>query len=293
VGKVTAGAAKASGLTEGTPVVIGGGDGPCATAGAGVVRLGEAYIYVGSSTWMGLASDRPLIDPKMRTATFGHFKKNLYMPAGTMQAGGGSFKWFKDVLGDLESKAAERAGVDAYDLLSLKAEQAPVGSEGLLFLPYLMGERSPLWDPNARGCFLGFSMLHGKRHLVRAVLEGVAFNMRQILEAFAELGVTSEAVRMIGGGAKSRLWRSIFADVLERPIQRLNFIEEATSVGAAVAGGVGVGLIPSLEEAGRFVRVVEETRPDPTHFETYRRQYAIFKESYPNLREIFARLAGT
>jgi len=293
VGKVSAAAAKQSGLVEGTPVVIGGGDGPCATAGAGVVRLGEAYIYVGSSTWMAMASDRPVVDPQKRTFTFGHLRKGLYMPAGTMQAGGGSFKWFRDVLGDAESQAAERAGVDPYDLLCLKAEQAPAGSEGLVFLPYLMGERSPLWDPNARGCFLGLSMLHEKKHLVRAVLEGVAFNMRQIQEAFAEQGVASEAVRMIGGGARSRLWRSIFADVLERPIQRLNFIEEATSVGAAIAGGVGVGLIASLEAAGRFVQVVEQTEPAESTFETYRRQFEIFRDSYRGLRDIFERLAGS
>jgi xylulokinase len=292
VGTVSGSAAVASGLKAGTPVVIGGGDGPCATAGAGVVRRGESYIYVGSSTWMGLATDRPLIDPGKRTATFAHFRKGLYMPAGTMQAGGGSFKWCKDVLGDLESEAADRTGLDPYDLLSLAAEQVPAGAEGLLFLPYLLGERSPLWDPNARGCFIGLSMLHGKKHMVRAVLEGVALNMRHIREAFAEQGVTAETVRMIGGGARSRLWRSIFADILERPIQRLNFIEEATSVGAAIAGGVGVGLIPSLEDAGRFVRVVEEIPPNPAHFDMYRRRFEVFRSSYESLRQVFEALAG-
>jgi xylulokinase len=291
VGKVSGTAAEQSGLKEATPVVIGAGDGPCATAGAGVVRLGEAYIYVGSSTWMGLASDKPIIDPEKRTFTFGHFKKGLYMAAGTMQSGGGSLKWFRDVLGQAEADAAEQAGVDVYDLLSLKAEQAPCGSAGVLFLPYLMGERSPLWDPNARGCFIGLSMLHDKRHLVRAVLEGVAYNMRHIQEAFSEQGVICEAVRMIGGGAKSRVWRGIFADVLERPIQRLNFIEEATSVGAAVAGGVGVGLISSLEEAGKFVHVVEETLPNNGNFETHRRQFEAFKASYRSLEGVFRMLA--
>ena len=291
VGKVGGTAAGQSGLKEGTPVAIGGGDGPCATAGAGVVRLGEAYIYVGSSTWMGLASDKPIIDPEKRTFTFVHFKKGLYMPAGTMQAGGGSFKWFRDILGRTETEAAEQAGVDVYDLLSLKAEQAPCASAGLLFLPYLMGERSPLWDPNARGCFIGLSMMHDKRHLVRAVLEGVAYNMRHIQDAFSEQGVTCEAVRMIGGGAKSRVWCAIFADILERPIQRLNFIEEATSVGAAIAGGVGVGLISSLEEAGKFVHVVEETPPNNSNFEIHRRQFEAFKASYRSLKEVFRMLA--
>jgi xylulokinase len=291
VGKITASAAASSGLTEGTPVAIGGGDGPCATAGAGVVRLGEAYMYVGSSTWIGLASDKPIIDPSKRTFTFGHFKRGLYMPAGTMQAGGGSFKWFKDILGEAETDAAEKSGADVYDLLSLKAEQAPAGSAGLLFLPYLMGERSPLWDPNARGCFIGLSMLHNKSHMVRSVLEGVAYNMHHIQVAFLEQGITSESVRMIGGGAKSRIWRSIFADIFEKPIQKLNFIEEATSVGAAIAGGVGIGIIPSLEDAGKFVHVVEETPPNSDNFATYRKQFEIFKQSYHSLEKVFTLLS--
>jgi sugar (pentulose or hexulose) kinase len=196
-GKVSAEAARASGLAEGTPVVIGGGDGPCATCGA----------------------------------------------------------------------------------------------DGLLFLPYLMGERSPLWDPEARGCFIGLAVRHTKDHLIRAVLEGVAFNIRLIQEAFAEQGVRGEAVRMIGGGARSRLWRKIFADVLERPVQRLNFIDEATSVGAAIAGGVGIGLIPSLQEAGRFVTVEEEVAPDPACSAACRKSYEAFRASYAGLREVFHILA--
>lgn len=290
-GKVSAEAARASGLAEGTPVVIGGGDGPCATCGAGVVRNGEAYIYLGTSTWMGLASDRPIIDPLKRTFTFCHFRRGLYMPAGTMQAGGGSFKWLRDVLGDAEAAAAEGAKVDVYDLLAMKAERAPCGADGLLFLPYLMGERSPLWDPEARGCFIGLTVRHTKDHLIRAVLEGVAFNIRLIQEAFAEQGVRGEAVRMIGGGARSRLWRKIFADVLERPVQRLNFIDEATSVGAAIAGGVGIGLIPSLQEAGRFVTVEEEVAPDPACSAACRKSYEAFRASYAGLREVFHILA--
>jgi xylulokinase len=291
VGRVHAAASSASGLLEGTPVVLGGGDGPCATCGAGVVVEGEAYVYLGTSTWMGMASSRPLIDPRKRTFTFNHFLKGLYMPAGTMQTGGGSFKWFKDALGDLEQEESGRSGRDVYELLTEKADRAPCGSDGLLFLPYLLGERSPLWNPDARGCFIGLSMVHGKEHMIRSVLEGVAFNMRIIDQALSEQGVRSGSVRMIGGGAKSAVWRQIFADILEKPVERLNFIDEATSIGAAIAGGVGAGMFDSLQEGAEFVRVEESTPPVKDHFPVYRNNYDLFRKSYQQLVEVFDELS--
>jgi xylulokinase len=175
--------------------------------------------------------------------------------------------------------------------LNLKAEEAPAGSGGLLFLPYLMGERSPLWNPQARACFIGLAMVHGKKHIIRSVLEGVAFNMRLIHEAFLEQGVQSAKVRLIGGGARSRLWRSIFADVLETPTARLNFIEEATSVGAAIAGGVGVGLFSSIREADRLVKETEVTPCDPKNFPIYRRNFTVFRACYEQLRDLFPLLS--
>jgi xylulokinase len=291
VGKVGREAALQSGLLEGTPVVIGGGDGACATCGAGVVRENEAYMYLGTSTWMALASTKPVIDPEKRTNTFAHFQRGLYFPAGTMQAGGGSFKWFKDVLGDIEKSEAQEGGDDVYELLTSKAREVGCGSEGLLFLPYLMGERSPLWNPNARGCFIGLSMVHTKNHLIRSVLEGVAYNMRIIHEAFQDQGVSCRVMRMIGGGAKSRVWRKIFADILEKPVARLNFIDEATSIGAAIAGGVGVGLFSSIQDAAKFITLEEEIRPDRNNYPIYRRYYSIFKESYKQLVPVFDNLS--
>jgi xylulokinase len=292
VGRVGKESARQSGLAEGTPVVIGGGDGACATCGSGVVAAGLSYIYLGTSTWMAVAADRPLIDPKRRTFTFCHFLKGLYMPAGTMQSGGGSFQWVKNQLCERESDAAAHSGVDVYDLLSLKAGRAPAGSDGLIFLPYLMGERAPLWNPDARACFIGLSVLHGKQHMIRAVLEGVAYNMKLINDAFEEQGVKASEIRMIGGGARSRLWRSIFADIMEKPIARLNFLEEATSIGAAIAGGVGVGIFPSLADADRIVKVVEKNASDEETFPVYRRQYEAFKRSYENLVDVFDLLSA-
>ncbi len=291
VGTVRPEAARQSGLLPGTPVVIGGGDGACATCGSGVVKEGDAYLCLGTSTWIATASKRPLIDPAKRTFTFALFRKGLYMPTGTMQSGGGSLKWFKDVLADAESAAAREGSIDVYEILNREAGEAPAGSERLLFLPYLMGERSPRWNPDARGCYLGLSMVHSRSHLVRAIMEGVAYNMKVVADTFAGLGLDFSVIRAIGGGAKSPVWLSIFADVLERPMATLNFVDEATSIGAAIAGGVGVGIFASLEEAARIVRIERRIEPDPNHFRAYRTAFPIFERAYELLVPVFEMLA--
>ncbi len=292
VGTVRPEAARESGLLPGTPVVIGGGDGACATCGSGVVKEGDAYLCLGTSSWIATASNRPLIDPAKRTFTFALFRKGLYMPTGTMQTGGGSLKWFRDVLADAESETARNTSTDVYDILNRMAAEAPPGSEGLLFLPYLMGERSPRWNPRARGCYVGLSMIHGKNHLVRAIMEGVAYNMKIVADTFEGLGLDFSTIRAIGGGAKSAIWLSIFADVLERPMATLNFVDEATSIGAAIAGGVGVGIFPSIEEAARIVRIERRIEADPSHFPAYRRGFPIFERAYEQLVPVFDMLTA-
>jgi xylulokinase len=289
-GKVTAEAAAASGLAEGTPVVIGGGDGACATCGAGVVSEGDAYICLGTSAWMATASRAPLFDPGQRTFTYCHLKRGLFYPCGSMQAAGGSLAWFVNAFpspgGSGSSEASNR-----YDAASREAAGVPAGCEGLLFLPYLMGERSPWWDPHARGSFVGLSMRHGRAHLLRAVMEGVALNMRLIADAFRELGREWSEIRMLGGAARSATWRQIFADVLETPVATLNFMEEATSLGAAIAGGVGIGVFRDIGDAARIVRTVDRTEPDPARFPVYRKAYPAFAAAYAQLAPVFERIA--
>ena len=290
VGQVTAEAAAASGLPEGTPVAIGGGDGACATCGAGVVSEGDFYICLGTSAWMATASRTPLFDPGMRTNTFCHFTRGLYFPCGSMQAAGGSLAWFMGAF-----PAARDPGSvedpDRYEAANREVSGVPAGCEGLLFLPYLMGERSPWWNSRARGSFVGLSMRHGRSHLLRAVMEGVALNMRIVADAFRELGRECGEVRMLGGGARSAVWRQIFADVLETPVATLNFMEEATSLGAAIAGGVAIGVFPGIEAAARIVRTVERTEPDPLRFPVYRRIYPAFKAAYAQLAPVFEMIA--
>ncbi|MGQ9489774.1 MAG: xylulokinase [Anaerolineae bacterium] len=283
IGHVTAEAARLTGLVPGTPVVIGGGDGACATVGAGAVVPGDAYAYIGSSAWMGGVAERPLFDPEMRTFNLAHLDPQLYFPLGAMQAAGGALDWFERLLrGEADGRL--------YDDLAAAAATVPPGANGLLFLPYLMGERSPYWDPGARGAFIGLSMAHGRPELARAVLEGVALNLRLILDALQSQGASIPALRLIGGGARLPLWRQILADVLGLPILLPDLVAEATSLGAAIAGGVGVGLYPDFSVAQRFVRAQEAELPDPDAQKRYAALMPLFEETYRRLESIYVNL---
>ncbi len=273
IGHVTPEVAGLTGLLAGTPVVIGGGDGACATVGAGALAPGDAYTYIGSSAWMAVVAERPLFDPGMRTFNLAHLDPALYFPLGAMQAAGGALDWFERLLrGEADGRL--------YDELAAAAALVPPGADGLLFLPYLMGERSPYWDAGARGAFIGLSMAHGRAELARAVLEGVALNLRLILDALRSQGATIPAMRLIGGGARLPLWRQILADVLGLPILLPDLLAEATSLGAAIAGGVGVGLYPDFSVAQQFVRTHAAEQPDPARQVQYAGLLPQFQGAY-------------
>lgn len=291
VGELLPEVADEVGLVAGTPVVIGGGDGCCAAVGAGVVREGSAYNYVGSSSWIALSTPKPIYDPDQKTFTFGHVVPGMFMPTGTMQAAGASYQWTRDQLCPLEVQAAEALGVSPYEIINLGAEKSPVGANGLIYLPYLMGERSPRWNPRARGAFIGLTIRHTRSDMVRAVLEGITFNLRVILDAFTRQGATIDAMRLIGGGARGRFWNRIMADVYGLPIQRLSILEEATSMGAAVVGGVGVGLYPDFSIIEHMNHIAETIQPDPLAHAAYERIYPIFEQSYHALLPIYDALA--
>jgi xylulokinase len=283
IGQVTPEAAAETGLRAGTPVVIGGGDGACATVGAGSVRSGDAYTYIGSSSWIAVTAETPLHDPQMRTFTFAHLDPKLYFPTGAMQCAGGAYDWLERLLrGEAEAKL--------YDQLEAAASTVAPGAEGLLFLPYLIGERSPHWNPLARGAFVGLTMAHGRPEMARAVLEGVALNLKLILDAFQDQGAGIDAMRLIGGGARSALWRQILADVYGLPILRPDLLAEATSLGAAITGGVGVGLFPDFRVAYEIVQVEEAERPNAAAQACYAELYPLFRETYRALEPIYERL---
>jgi len=291
VGEVLPAVAGEVGVPAGTPVVIGGGDGACAAAGAGVIRDGSAYNYVGSSSWIALTTPKPIYDPDYRTFTFGHVVPGMVMPTGTMQAAGASYQWTRDQLCQPEVAAAAALGISPYELMNMQAQKSPPGANGLLYLPYLLGERSPRWNPRARGVFIGLTVRHTRADMIRAVLEGVTMNLRVILDAFRAQGTPIEAMRLIGGGARGRFWNQIMADIYGIPVHRLAILEEATSMGAALAGGVGVGLYPDFSMIETMNRVVEVIAPDPAAQAVYEEVYPIFEAAYQALVPVYDRIA--
>lgn len=278
-------AAVATGLAVGTPVVLGGGDGPLAAVGAGIISAEDgAYAYLGSSSWVSMAADQPLLDlPSMRTMTFDHVVPGRYVPTATMQAGGGSLNWVTDLLSD-------EADPDRFRTMVAAARDVPAATEGLYFLPHLLGERSPYWNPRARGAFLGLSQHHGPGHLTRAVLEGVAFNLATCVEAFREGGAPVDRVDAIGGGAASDVWLQILADVWGCVVRRRSVVEEGNSLGAAVTAGVGVGLLSDFTVARRLSEVTAEFAPDPERHTGYVEAHAEFLDAYRRLEPWFDRV---
>ncbi|MBZ0302489.1 MAG: FGGY-family carbohydrate kinase [Anaerolineae bacterium] len=291
VGGVLASVADEVGVAPGTPVVIGGGDGMCASTGAGVIREGVAYNYIGSSSWIGLATPRPVLDPSYRTFTWAPMVPGVFGPMGTMQAAGASYQWMRDHLCSDEVEAGQTLDISPYELMNFQADKSPVGANGLLFLPYLMGERSPRWNPRARGAFIGLTVRHTRADMIRAVLEGVTMNLHVIQEALTAQGAKIDAMRVIGGGARGQSWNRIMANIYGVPVHRLAILEEATSMGAALAGGVGVGLYPDFSMIEHMNPVVEVIEPDPESHARYQQFFPIFEACYQALVPIYDLIA--
>jgi xylulokinase len=291
-GGITAEAARETGLLEGTPVIIGGGDGSCACVGAGVVSEGSAYNVLGSSSWISLASAAPVYDPELRTFTWVHLAPGLYTPCGTMQAAGYSYNWYKNTLCGGEIAQAVGKGDNPYRLIDKGASGAAPGAGGLLYLPYLLGERSPRWNHEARGAFVGLSITTSKGDISRAVLEGVGFNLKiilQILEQAAKGGI--DKVIMIGGGAKGAVWLQILADLWQKPLVVPAYTEEATSLGAAVCGGVGIGAFKDFLVIHQFNGPVKTITPQEELAPVYEKLFEIFNHTYDSLLGVYHRLA--
>ncbi len=278
-GKLVKEAADILGLLQGTPVVIGGGDGSCACVGAGVVKEGSAYNVLGSSSWISMASKKPVYDDALRTFTWVHLDKNLYTPCGTMQAAGYSYRWFRDAL---------CPGMP-YDAINEWAEASKPGANGLLFLPYLLGERSPRWDLSARGAYVGLSVSTSRGDMARAVMEGVALNLKIILDILNG-ACEIDKVTMIGGGAKGALWLQILSDVWQKPLLCIENPGEATSMGAAVCGGVGIGAFDSFAAVSRFTKPIKEIIPNKNNARLYEKLSKAFEMAYHGLREADAAL---
>lgn len=291
VGGVTRQAAELTGLLEGTPVVCGGGDGLCATVGAGCIREGMAYNVLGSSSWISITSEKPIYDDQMRTFNWAHIIPGYVAPCGTMQAAGVSYSWLKNEICTSETEEALRRGISPYELINEEIANSPAGANGLIYLPYLLGERSPRWNPNARGAFIGLTMGHKRADVLRSVLEGVTLNLDIILKAFSKHIAINE-ITAIGGGAKGKVWRQIMADIYGIPVLKPNYLEEATSMGAAVTGGVGVGVFSDFSVINKFIEITDVQRPDKDRKKTYEAMKPIFEESYNSLVKVYDMMAA-
>ncbi|HEY5562969.1 MAG TPA: xylulokinase [Clostridiaceae bacterium] len=282
-------ASLALGLLEGTPVVIGGGDGSCAAVGAGVVEEGRTYNVIGSSSWIAIASKEPIYDKDMRTFNWVHLDPELYSPCGTMQTAGYSLNWLKNTLCELETIQGKERGINTYKIIDEEIIKSPPGANNLLFLPYLIGERSPRWNPDAKGALVGLKMTSTKSDMYRSVLEGVGYNLKVIMDVFNEEMPLKEVI-VIGGGAKSKVWLQILADIWQKNILVPKFLEEATSMGAAICGGVGIKAFPDFKVINKFNKIDYEIFPRLEYKERYDKLFKLFNDTYEALIPIYRKL---
>jgi xylulokinase len=287
--RVGAAAARATMLAEGTPVVGGAGDQAAQAVGSGILEEGLVSITLGTSGVVFAASNCYRVDPLGRLHAFCHAAPDTWHLMGVMLSAGGSLRWYRDALGEPERSAALAEGRDPYEILLDAACEVPAGCDGLVFLPYLTGERTPYADPHARGAFCGLTVRHTKAHLTRAVVEGVSFGLRDALDLMRALALPITRVRVSGGGARSALWRQILADVCAMPIAALE-VTEGAALGAALLAGVGIGVFPDVRSASRaVVRETSHLMPGPD-VERYASLHEVYRSLYPALAPIFPRL---
>ncbi|MEJ5298213.1 MAG: xylulokinase [Armatimonadota bacterium] len=288
---VSAEAAEQLGLRPGTPVVGGGGDQAAGGVGSGIVEPGLVSSSLGTSGVVFAYADEPFVDPQMRTHTFCHAVPGKWHVMGVVLSAGGSLRWYRDTFcHDIKTLAAEK-DADPYDLMTAEAAEIPAGCDGLFFLPYLSGERTPYPDPYARGVFFGATLAHTRAHFTRAVLEGVGFALKDSFDILRSIGVDATQVRVMGGGARSAVWRRILTDIVGRAHVTLN-VDEGPAFGVALLAGVSQGAWSSVQEACRAtLATVERDEPRADAVERYAPLHAFYSSLYAALRERFAGLA--
>ena len=283
IGTVTRKAAEESGLTEGIPVVAGALDAACGTLGAGVIRNGETQEQGGQAGGVSICTDTYKADPRLILSRY--VIPGYWILQGGTTGGGGVMRWLERELGDYERmRAGELGRSSLMQFNEIAAEVAP-GSEGLVFLPYMSGERTPIWDPDAKGVFYGLDFSKTKGHMIRAAMEGVAYSVRHNLEAAEEAGASAKVLRAMGGSANSLLWTQIKADITGKLIE-VPDSDTATTLGAVMLAGVGVGLYKDFKEAAELTVTVRRVhKPNPEVKEVYDKNYRIYLELYQNLKE--------
>jgi xylulokinase len=289
-GEVTAAAAQATGLRVGTPVMAGTVDSASAALEVGVVEPGIAAEMTGTSTVVIIPNDSGITEPAL--IAMPHALPGLHLLLGAMVSSGGCLRWFRDQLGQSEVQAAAELKTDPFDLLTEQAAQVPPGSDGVVFLPYMMGERSPLWHTNARGVFFGLSLATRKAALTRSIMEGAAFALRHNVEVAAAAGAEVREMRSVGGCSRSDLWNQIKADVLGLPVL-LPRTSVGSPFGAAILAGMGAGAFPDVRKSLlEMVKLDRRFEPIPANREKYSRIYQVYRDIYAHLKDDFDRAAA-
>ncbi len=286
VGELTIKASKETGLRAGTPIVAGGGDQQCAALGVGVVKEGMLKSTTGTGTFMLAHSKTVRLDPGLRVLCSRHVVPDSFVVEASMFTTGSALKWFRDNLGVEEVSIADEKGISPYEVITDEASRIPPGSEGVIHIPHFVGAGAPNWNPHARGIFAGLALGHTRAHIIRAILEGVSYEIRTNVEVMRELGLPSREVRVTGGAARSETWMQIQADVLRTPVIRTQ-MEEATAVGAAILAFKGVGVFKSVSQAAEeMVKTLEPLQPTKETLEVYQRGYTTFKSLYSAISDI-------
>lgn len=278
------------GLPAGLPVIIGAGDGMMANVGVGAVKAGQINITIGTSGAIRMAADQPKTDEKGRTWCY-NLAEGRWMLGGAINNGGISFRWIRDKFAETEQRVAEKLGLDSYSLLATYAQKVPAGANGLILLPFFTGERAPYWNADARGVLFGLTLNHDKRHIIRAVLEGICYRMKSVLLSLEEITGKAEEIRVSGSFTRSEVWLQILADVLGREIS-LPDVEEGAAFGAAILGFYALGLLPSIDVAADMVAIRKTFVPNPGNHETYEKLFVMYEQIYWNLQEQFSMISN-
>ncbi len=293
IGEVTVKADEETGLKAGIPVITGGGDQQCGAVGIGVVKEGRIKATTGTGTFILAYSERPIWDEKRRVLCSCHADPRKWVIEASIFTTGAVYRWFRDQLGHTEKALAEILGEDPYNILNREAESSPPGSGGILVLPHFVGAGAPYWNPNSRGVIFGLALGHTRGHLIRAIMEGVCFEIRKNIEIIKEMGIRVNEMRITGGATRSNLWNQIQADVYNLPVV-IGVAEEATALGAAILAGVGAGVYKSVSDAAeKVVHIKEKIKPDPKKRKLYDKLYELHLELYEalNKKELFNKLA--
>lgn len=289
IGEVTPEAARMTGLLPGTPVVACAGDVAVAQTGSGANADGKAHLCVGTATWVGLSISEFRNDPEKPFWALSHIDPRKWILAGEMETGGGALMWFRDALCRIEADQARQSGQSSYEFINEMASSVEPGADGLIFAPWLSGERAPVLDHYARGAFVGLSLNHTKAHFARAVMEGVAYHLRWIIEALERQGFNIKSLNAIGGGSTSPIWTQIISDITGKELLAVKHPLEAGAMGAALTVAVGLGVYPSIEAIDELIEIDHHVVPDDTHAKRYLALYREFRALYDSLAPAFRR----